>query len=330
MPTRHFPPSSISLAAMALAAPLLLTACGNKSADKPTATQTAARVNKSEITVHQINFVLQQQPGLRPEQLDEASKAALEGLIEQELAVQKAEDLKLDRDPQTVQMLEAARRQVLAKAYVDRAGAAAPKPTPEQINRYYADNPALFKERRVYTLQEIGIEAMPEHVPTLRTKLQAAATVPDFIDYLRTSGLRFAGNQVTRPAEQIPLAILEQVSKMKDGQAMLIPVKTGVQVIVMNASRSEPVDIERARPAIEQFLVADAKRKLVQDDLKAMRADAKIAYKGKFEAMAANGTEVAPVNPPAPTTPQASTTTTAPAAGTGMTSSDIAKGLKLK
>ena len=44
---------------------VLIAGCGDKK-DKP-ATQTAARVNKEEITVHQINAVLQQQRGLKPE-----------------------------------------------------------------------------------------------------------------------------------------------------------------------------------------------------------------------------------------------------------------------
>ncbi|MDP3222180.1 MAG: SurA N-terminal domain-containing protein, partial [Rubrivivax sp.] len=95
----------IPLAALATA--VLLVGCGEKK--EKAASQTAAKVNKDEITVHQINFVLQQQRNLRPEQTDAASRQILERLVDQQLALQKADEQKVDRDPRVVQQLEAAR-----------------------------------------------------------------------------------------------------------------------------------------------------------------------------------------------------------------------------
>ena len=48
-----------------------------------------------------------------------------------------------------------------------------------------------------------------------------------------------------------------------------MPTPNGVQVVVLAGSRSQPVSEEQARPAIEQFLLNERKRKLVEDDLKA-------------------------------------------------------------
>jgi EpsD family peptidyl-prolyl cis-trans isomerase len=260
---------------------LILVACGAGSKDKP-ASQVAAKVNKEEISVHQINFVLQQQRGLKPDQADVASRQVLERLIDQEIAIQKAQELKVDRDPRVMQQLEAAKREIIARAYVEKVGEAAAKPTAEEISKYYADKPGLFKDRRIYSIQEIAIEAKPEQIDTLRAKLQAAKSVNEFVEYLKANDFRFAGNQAVRPAEQLPLNMLDTFSKMKDGQAMLLPTASGAQVIVLAGSKSEPVDEARAKPAIEQFLLNDAKRKLIDSDMKALRAAARVQYVGKF------------------------------------------------
>lgn len=316
----------LSLVALA-ATVVLLTACGDKK-DKG-ASQTAVKVNKAEITVHQINFVLQQQRGLRPEQADAASKQILERLIDQELALQKADDLKLDRDPRVVQQLEAARREIIARAYLEKVGEAAPKPTPEEIKKYYDEKPALFKERRIYSIQEIGIEAKPEQLPQLREKLTTSKNIGEFVEFLKANDFKFSGNQAVRAAEQLPLTSLDAFAKMQDGQAVLNQGPNGAQVVVLAGSRSQPVGEEQAKPAIEQYLLNERKRKLVEEDVKKMRGEAKIEYVGKFgegAPGAAGAASAAPVATPAPAAAPAAT----PAASGGLNASDISKGMGLK
>lgn len=272
------------IVAVSLTALLLtLAGCGDKKKDKDKpASQTAAKVNKEEITVHQINYVLQQQRGIPPERAASASQQVLERLIDQELAVQKASEKKLDRDPRVVQQIEAARREIIARSYVEQIGSGAPKPTPEEIKAYYEEKPALFKERRVYSLQEIAIEASPEQVDALRVKLAAAKDINEFVAYLKSSDYKFSGNQAVRAAEQLPLSSLDSFAKMKDGQAVFTKTPTGAQIVVLAGSRSQPIDDARARPAIEQFLLNERKRKVVEDDLKALRAASKIEYVGQY------------------------------------------------
>lgn len=321
--------SAIALAAVAV---VLLAACGGGE-KKDKASQTAAKVNKEEITVHQINFVLQRQQGLKPEQAEAASKQVLERLIEQELAVQKAEDLKLDRDPRVVQQIEAAKREIIARAYVERLGESAAKPTAEEVSKYYNEKPALFKERRIYSLQELAIEAKPEQIPEIRAKLQAAKNLPEFAEYLKASDIRFAANQAVRAAEQLPLASLDAIARMKDGDSAVTSAPNGLQVLFLVGSRSQPVDEARARPAIEQFLSNQRKSELVVKEMKAMREAAKIEYVGKFAegtppAAAAASAAVTTPSPAAPVAPVVATPAT-PAAS-GLDANAISKGMGLK
>ena len=114
----------------------------------------------------------------------------------------------------------------------------------------------------------------------------------------------------------LPLQSLDAFGRMKDGQAMLLPNPNGVQVVVVAGTRSQPLTEDQARPIIEQYLLNERKRKLVEDDVKAMRAAAKIEYVGKFAQPAAS----APAGAPAP----------APAASAGLSNADITKGMGLK
>lgn len=280
------PPVRFALIAM-LSAVAMMAGCTDPKKDQADA-QPAAKVNKEEITVQQINVVLQQQRGLKPEQAEAASRQILERLIDRELALQKAKELKLDRDPRVLQLVEAARREIMARAYIEKSGLAAAKPSDEDIKKYYDAHPALFSARRIYSLQELAIEATPEQVAGLREQLKTTHNVNELIDYLKANNLRFAGNQAVRAAEQLPLKLVEAFAKLSDGQAMLVPTGKGAQVIVLAGSRSDPVDEARAKPAIEQFLLNDAKRKLVEADVKALRAAAKIEYLGKFAGGAAS------------------------------------------
>lgn len=313
-------PKRVAVIGMA-AAVLLLTGCGDKKKDKDKpASQTAAKVNKEEITVHQINFVLQQQRGLAPEQAASASKQVLERLVDQELSLQKAQEQKIDRDPRVVQQLEASRRDIIARAYIEKIATGAPKPTPVEIKAYYDAHPALFKERRVYNLQELAIDAKLEQLPLLKAKLSEAKEINDFINFLKSNDFKFNANQAVRAAEQLPMDTVSKFAEMKDGQSLFNQSTTGAQVVVVAASRSQPVDEARAAPAIEQFLLNERKRKLVEDDLKALRGAAKVEYIGEYAKggarevtpPAAAASEAPPLTSVAPAAPVGSIPSAAP------------------
>jgi EpsD family peptidyl-prolyl cis-trans isomerase len=333
---------AVRIVALALTVGVALLAGCNKNKEKQ-ATQTAAKVNKEEITVHQINFLLSQQRALPAAQAASASRQVLERLIDQELALQKASDQKLDRDPRVVQQIEAARREIISRAYLEKIGEGAPKPTPAEVEAYYQAHPALFSERRVYSLQEINIEATPAQIDAMKKALVGSKSFTDFVSYLKANNIRFAGGEAVRAAEQLPLGAVDQFAKLKDGQAIFNTRPGGAQVIHLAASRLEPVALDRARPAIEQFLLNERKRKLIADDLQALRSAAKIEYMGDFAADAAKNPyqpASSPELPPLttlPATQPASEVRAAPqvdvapiesAAGSSPSTSTLDRGLK--
>lgn len=261
----------------------LVAGCGDKSKSEGKGTQAAARVNGDEITVHQINQILERQPNLKPEQADAMSRKILEDLIDQQLAVEKAEDQKLDRDPQVVQMLDALRRNLLARVYLERAAASgAGTPTEDDIRKYFDSKPALFSQRKVYALQEFTVPGAADQSKALIEKLRATKTAQDFVEVMKGSGAKFTVNQVTQAAEGLPLGIVDQLAKVDDGEALYITGKDGFKALLVVASKSQPVTFEQAKPAIMQFLTVERRREFSKKEIENLRAAAKVEYIGKF------------------------------------------------
>lgn len=286
---------SIALTVIAAA---ILTACGGEGGEKKAATQVAAKVNSGEVSVHQINQVMQRTNVADPEQAKAASRQVLERLIDQELLVQQAVDKKLDRDPKTLQAIEAARREILARAYLEQVSGTAVKPSDAEIKDYYGKHPELFSERRIFNLRELAIAAGPDFLPKLEQFMAQPRNLQQIAEWLRSENIRFTANAVTKPAEQLPLEMVKSVHQIKDGQLGVLRTNGGILVLEVAASRSVPVDENAAKPVIEQFLLNQRKGELAQGEVKKLRDAAKVEYMGEFTAPAPAA--AAPAAPAAP------------------------------
>lgn len=279
---RPTPRACSGLAAVLMAVAVALTACGGGDGGKK-ATQVAARVNGDEISVHQINFVLQRTPGIPAERAVEARKEVLERLIEQELFVQRARESKLDRDSDVMQRLEAARREVLSKAYAERVAAQTARPDAGEIEKFFAQNPSLFAQRRVWRLNEIVLPGLPVNWAQFSKEMDATRTAAEAADLLRRRGIETAvSTNVTRSSETIPLELLPKFAALKDGEMAIF--RNGPQLVIaeIRSSQAAPLDAKQAGPAIEQFIANKRRTEAVQAEMKRVRDSAKIEYRGDF------------------------------------------------
>jgi len=259
-----------------------LAACSDRANDGKPASQVAAKVNSGEISIHQINFLLQRTPGLTPEKSTEAKRKILDGLVDQELAVQQALEAKLDRDPKVMQTMEAARREILSRAYLEQAVAGKTRPTPEEVKTYYREHPELFAERRIYRVQEIGFTADPKVVVAVREQIAKAKSGEELLNGLRAQGIRVVGAVMVKPAESISLDILPQLSRMKDGQSAIFENADRASLVTLIGTTSEPMTEEAARPVIEQFLARRQTDELAKEAMQELRKKARIEYVGEF------------------------------------------------
>ena len=294
---------------IATIAALALTACGGGGdAKKPT--QVAAKVNKDEITVHQVNAALPRLNNPTEAQAKAAGKQVLERLVDQQLFIQKAEEAKLDRDPQIMTAIENAKREILARAYLERVMSSATKANPDSIKDFYGKHPELFSERRVYRLAELAVQVQGDAAAKLRDSLKDMKSLNDVINYAKANNLQYKANNSVRAAEQLPMEFVTRIAKLKDGEIVAIPGAGGMAIVQIAASQSQPLDEKQATPFIEQFLQNKIRMELAQSELKALRTAAKIEYMGDFVKSAAEAAAAAA----APAVPGAAADAAAPGA----------------
>ena len=268
----------------------LLAACGDHE-DKKTI-QVAAKVNGDEISVDQIDQAMQRLGNVPAARAKQAQKQVLDRLVDQQLLVQKAMEQKLDRDPNIVAAVEASKRQILAQAYIQRVMGGAGKGTEQQINDFYEQHPELFKERRVYRFAQMAIASPNDKRQAIRAKLEElekqvdkGRVLPQLAEWLRSQDIQFRVTQNTQGAEQLPLESLPRYHKLNVGDLVFMPSQQGVAVAQLTGVQTQPLNEEQARPYIEQFLQNKERLKLSEDEVKRLRAAAKIEYVGDFAAL---------------------------------------------
>jgi EpsD family peptidyl-prolyl cis-trans isomerase len=285
MTNKHTTMRQTVLTATVVSSALLLAACTGHKKD---ATQSAARVDGTEITVHQINYRLQRERGLRPEQQEEASRKILEQLIDEQLIVGKAEKNKVDLEPGAQQALAAARREVLARSYVEQAAQGVGAPTDRAMHAYYDANPDLFSRRRIYTLREY-LAKMPEaQIPALRAMVEGGKPTAEVEAWFKANNVPFRAQESTHPAEQVPLNALKTLAAVQDGHGLVVSAADQVHVTYVTDSTPAPVAFDKARQAIGQYLSIESRRTATEGNLSALRSVAKVTYSAPYESLAAS------------------------------------------
>jgi len=276
--------------ALAVLVAAALAACGKGNGG---ATQVAAKVNREEISLHQVNYFLQRQPGVAADQVDAASRQTLEGLVDQELMLQAAAEQHIDRDPTVLQAVDAARRDIVVHAYAERLSQDVQKPSMAEVSQYYDSRPALFSKRRLYTLVDTAFAATPAQQKTLRAQLSGARSVADVAALLRQAGLRFGTRRSTIGAEALPLTAVDAMGAMREGQSHLVSGPREAHVLTIVSAEPAPLSEDEARASIENFLMADRKHQALQQQIKALRSTARIEYSGRFAQPADSKTQAA-------------------------------------
>jgi len=261
---------------MALAGMLvfLVSACNSKVEQKPG--QALANVNGEEITVMQLNDELSRSNAPATQQ-EAARKQALESLIDRQLLIGEAAKEKVDRDPRVVQAIERARSVILAQAYMQKRLGTPAKPTAAEVETYYSQNPQFFAQRKHFDMREIILPTR-EVSDELKAVMDKTRSLDEVAAWLDQHKVKYQKAQLSRSGSELPPELSAKLLALAKGQLFIVREGERSMLVTIADIRSSPVELDAARPQIEQYLVAKKGKEAAEEEVKRLRASAKIAY----------------------------------------------------
>lgn len=265
----------------ALTLTLALGACGGQ--DQAPAGQAIARVNHTELTVHQLNAELAQRLGAQPgsDSAERMRAKAADALVDRTLLVQAALEEELDNDPAVAQAVARAREEVLAAAYLQRTLDLVPQATEAQVRQYYDAHPELYAQRKVYQLTQVSAQGEVE-LSAVEAAAEEAEGPQQMVEWFARQNIEAQSRNTLLPAEHVPPAMREKLDTIAPGQAVLV--RTGGQVVLnyLVEARDAPVSFDRARPAIEKGLAGRERSTRIRDEIDRLRARAQVVWLGEM------------------------------------------------
>jgi len=248
-----------------------LAGCGKGRVED---SQVVARVNADDISVHQLNFAIAQ----APKKIASTGErdVLLEKMIDRQLAVQQSLAQGLDRRPEVMVRLEEARRDILAAAYADEVSARTEAPVEDAAAKYYAAHPGLFAKRKIYRLREVSIPVESTVAAEVLARLERKQRITDIIAWLRQQPGRFTDQLALRPAEQLPIEVVDRLSRMNSGDTVAFRLPRALLIYEVLSAEAAPLNWMAAAPIIRAHLAKQKGSAALGEELKQLRATAKI------------------------------------------------------
>lgn len=242
--------------------------------------QVMARVNDNEITLQQLEDALGH--------MGESTKSStlrkeLAGkLVDRELAMQQAIKDKLDRKPEVMRQIEEARRDLLARAYAQQLAMTAERPSEQQAASFYSRHPELYAKRRIYLLRMMAWPSEMAELPELRQQITEGKPLETMLAWLGEKKVAYSKQVVIRPAEDLPLAVVQRFAEAKAGESVFVDGQLGLIAYQLVSAENAPVSWDEARDDILQKLARESGRKVVDNEMRHLRSVARIEYMGEF------------------------------------------------
>lgn len=267
-----------ALGNIALVAMVAASGCGNAETGM-TESMPVVRVNGQLITLQQVRQVVGEYAGsMSPDELRQASRTAIEHLIDEELLVQGALTSRLNSEPTVQRLIEDQRRRILALSYLDKTAPEAPKYSNEEIHHFYNEHPALFKQRRIYLIHGLYASIPAEKTEQLKTAVANATRMSEVARWLTIQKATYRETVSTWSGEDIPGEILPMVEQMRESEMSIVTSPDLVLVLQLIHAKDAAMSEAQASPLIEEILSKRWRTNYSAAEIRRLRGTATIEY----------------------------------------------------
>ncbi|MDR5172650.1 peptidyl-prolyl cis-trans isomerase, EpsD family [Methylobacillus flagellatus] len=253
---------------------LVVSGCGDKHESK--GSQSLVKVNGKEITVHQLNQELGR-ANIQENQREQATQQILTALIDRQLLEDAALKAKVDRDPNVMTAIERAKSQIIAQAYLQSKLANVAKPSKAEIESFYNGNPQFFSKRRMVEMDQLLIDTKFAN-DELKAALGNLKTLQEVAAWMDARNIQYDQGQVSRSVAELPPQISERLKAEDKGKLFVIGMGPRTMLIMMNEIKDSPVSLAEATPQIENNLLNKSRKEAAENEVKRLKANAKIEY----------------------------------------------------
>jgi EpsD family peptidyl-prolyl cis-trans isomerase len=264
------------------AAVLFLGACGREATG-----QSVAVVNNDEISRGELIAELQRTNIGDGPQAELYRRQLLQSMIDRRLLAQQAVEEGVDRTPEFLMRDRQLREQLLVDLLLQRNADHLGAPAAHQIASIITENPGMFGQRSVLTLDQLhfdhsGDSNIPEQLKGAQSLLEISSTLNRF-------GIPQKTQETQLDTASLSTEDFLRVANLPKGRPFILPVQGGSVVSVIRSSRviqTPPEDVHRLALRKWRQQQLDKSR---QQQLRELRERARIKYQPGYEPLQQGG-----------------------------------------
>lgn len=216
----------------------LLASCNSADGPAPTG-QVVATVDGKEITLSELNLELAGAPRQTDPKAQKALQAqALRMIVNRKLVAEAAREQKLDTTPEFAMARTRAEELALIGALERKLVATVPAPSKEEAERFVAEHPDSFAQRKIFLVDQLTVPTVPDAVLKEMEPLHSLGDIAKLLDARRVPYQRAAGAVDGATSDPV---MIQRIASLPAGEPFVVRNGPGALINQVRETRVEPV-----------------------------------------------------------------------------------------